>query len=113
MTVVESMRGALQGMQRIEQEIIDRVCARGTQLNVSNFCWNNGRSRAQLPLTFVHMEVCVGSKQTTAEWSRIALEDSGYRIDRMDVRQGIETLSRSWRPEARILLTKSELPEIA
>ena len=98
MTVVESMRGALQGMQRIEQEIIDRVCARGTRVDASNFCWNNGRSRAQLPLTFVHMEVSVGSKQTTAEWSRIVLEDSWDRIDRIDVRQGIDHIVEKLAP---------------
>lgn len=98
MTGVESMRGALQGMQRIEQEIIDRVCARGTRVDASNFCWNNGRSRAQLPLTFVHLEVSVGSKQTTAEWSRIVLEDSSDRIDRMDVRRGIDHIVEQLAP---------------
>lgn len=98
MTGVESLRGALQGMQRIEQEIIDRVCARGTRVDASNFCWNNGRSRAQLPLTFVHLEVSVGSKQTTAEWSRIVLEDSSDRIDRMDVRRGIDHIVEQLAP---------------
>ena len=89
MTVVVSVREALQGMQRIEQEIIDQVCARGTRVDASNFCWNYGRSRAQLPLTFVHMEVRVGSKETTAEWSRGVLQDSWDRIERRDVREGI------------------------
>jgi hypothetical protein len=98
MTVVESMRGAAQGMRRIEQEIIERVRARGTRVDASNFCWNNGRSRAHLPLTFVHMEVSVGSKQTTAEWSRVVLEDSWDRIDRMDVRQGIEHIVEKLAP---------------
>ena len=90
MTVVESMRGALQGMQRIEREIIDQACARGTRVDISDFSWNHGRSLTQLPLTFVHMEVLVGSRQATAEWSRSVLEDSWDRIDRMDVRQGID-----------------------
>lgn len=92
MTVVVSMREALQGMQRIEQEIIDQVCARGTRVDASNFCWNYGRSRARLPSSFVHLEVRVGSKQTTAEWSRMVLQASRDRIDRMDVRQGIDDI---------------------
>jgi hypothetical protein len=111
MTVVESMRGALQGMQRIEQEIIDRVCARGTRVDASNFCWNNGRSRAQLPLTFVHMEVSVGSRQTTAEWSRTVLEDSRERIDRKDVRQGIDHVVEKLAPRG--ILPTDKAPEIA
>lgn len=98
MTVVVSMREALQGMQRIEQEIIDQVCARGTRIDASNFCWNYGRSRARLPLTFVHMEVRVGSKETTAEWSRIVLQASWDRIDRVDVRQGIEHIAERLAP---------------
>ena len=92
MTRVASPRETINGMQKVEREIIDRVGARQVAISAANFVWNHGRgTTAELPDP-VHMEVRVGSRATSTDWLQISLQDSWDRIDRPDAHQEIERI---------------------
>jgi hypothetical protein len=90
MTIVESTRQAIGGMQHIERAIIEQVRARNGEITAANFRWNNGAPFVPLPPDVIPMHVRLGSRQARVAWSRTQIEDSWERLDRWEVRQEIE-----------------------
>ena len=68
MSIVESTRQALAGMQKIERAILDQVRARKVPITAAVFSWNRGQGTlAELPDP-VPMDVRVGPRQASANW---------------------------------------------
>jgi hypothetical protein len=98
MTLVESTRQTLAGMQKIERAIIEAVRERNVPITAAVFSWNRGRGTlAELPDP-VPMEVRVGLRQASASWPQVCLQDSCDRIDRFDVRTEIERIAEALAP---------------
>ena|SRR5579859_2298723 len=94
----KSMNETLLGMRNVEREISDQIRERQGQL--PSFAWNYGRgSQAEFPDP-VHLEVRVGSKRISADWSHLWLQDSAAKpIDHMWMRQEIERIVDEFVPQ--------------
>lgn len=93
MSIVKPLRETRQGMQNVQDAIIDQLQAREVSITADNFSWNHGREFVGFP-SIVHMTVQAGSRAAVKNWPREWLADSwdSDHIDRWEVRAEIERI---------------------
>ena len=92
MSIAESTRQALAGMQKIERAIVEEVRARRVPITAAVFSWNRGQGTLAVLPDPVPMDVRVGTRHASANWPRVCLQDSRHCIERSDVQAQIERI---------------------
>jgi hypothetical protein len=97
-SITQSARQALVGMQKIERAIMDEMRARQVPITAAVFSWNRGQGTIALLPDPVPMDVRLGARHASASWPRVCLQDPGHCLHRIDVRAEIERIVEALAP---------------